>query len=390
MTGREPPGPVDRTEAHETSDPQVAVALDGVDPVTKSRTVTIQKEGEATVEIQASRRAKLRRFTRLQELGLVGVLAILVVYFSIYAPSFDTAANIKTIFMYLTVLGVLAIGQTLVILAGGFDLSNGAVLAFASAVGATILANGGNQAVATVAALGIGLGIGVANGVLVAVLRVNAFIATLGTYLIFYGVAYVYTGSATVGFPVSEWGFYGRDSFGGIPVSVIILVVLAAIVILVLHFTVFGRGVYAIGGNPQAARMAGIPVKRYLVIVFALSGLAAGVGALIQASLAAAGAASFAGQLNLQSITAVILGGAVLTGGEGGVVGSLLGVLIMETIIDGTTLMSMSTYFQDVVTGIVLLLAVMLASWRAYAAGHRVRVPAWMRARHDRPLSETT
>lgn len=338
--------------------------------------------------VEASRRARLRRFARLQELGLIVVLVIMVVYFSVYAPGFDTAANIKTIFMYSTVLGVLAIGQTLVILAGGFDLSNGAALAFASAVGATMLASGGNQAVATIVTLAIGLGIGVLNGVLVAVLRVNAFIATLGTYLIFFGVAYVYTTSATVGFPGSEWGFYGRDSIGGIPVSVFIVGVLAAIVILILHFTVFGRGVYAVGGNPQAARMAGIPVKRYLVVVFALSGLAAGVGALIQASLAAAGSASFAGQLNLQSITAVILGGAALSGGEGGIVGSLLGVLIMEGIIDGTTLMNMSTYFQDVVTGIVLLMAVMLASWRAYISGRRVRIPTWMRARHDRPAAE--
>jgi ribose transport system permease protein len=339
---------------------------------------------EQTPEIQASRRARFQRFTRLQELGLIVVLGIMVIYFSVYAPSFDTVANVKTIFMYSTVLGVLAIGQTLVVLAGGFDLANGAVLAFASAVGATMLAGGGNQATATVVVLAVGLGIGVLNGVLVAVLRVNAFIATLGTYLIFFGVAYVYTTSATVGFPVSEWGYYGRDSIGGIPVSVIIVGVLAIIVIMVLHFTVFGRGVYAIGGNPQAARMAGIPVKRYLVIVFALSGLAAGVGALIQASLAAAGAASFAGQLNLQSITAVILGGAALSGGEGGILGSLLGVMIMETIIDGTTLMSMSTYFQDVVTGIVLLLAVMLASGRAYLSGRRMRIPAWLRARHDR------
>jgi len=336
-----------------------------------------------------SRRAKMQRLTRFQEVGLVVVLAILVAYFSIYAPSFDSAANIKTIFMYLTVLGVLAVGQTLVILAGGFDLSNGAVLAFASAVGATMLASGGNQAVATVVVLAIGLGIGIVNGVLVAILRVNAFIATLGTYLIVYGAAYVYTGSATVGFPVTEWGFYGRDSVGGVPVSVIILAVIAAIIILVLKFTVFGRGVYAIGGNAQAARMAGIPVKRYLVTVFALSGLAAGVGALIQASLAAAGSASFSGQLNLQSITAVILGGAALSGGEGGIIGTLLGVVIMETIIDGTTLLGLSTYFQDVVTGVVLLLAVMLASWRAYMSGRRLRIPAWMRARHDRPVCET-
>lgn len=326
-------------------------------------------------------RQRLRRLTRIQESGLIGVLIVLAVYFSIAAPGFDTSENVKTIFIYLSVLGVLSVGETMVILAGGFDLSNGAVLAFASSIGATMLADGGNQELAVVATLAVALGIGLINGILVAVLRVNAFIATLGTYLIFSGAAYVYTNSQTVNFSLNEWVVFGRGSLGFIPAPVIILLVISVVLALVLRYTIFGRSLYAMGGNPQAARLAGIPVKRYMVIVFGISGLTAGVGALIQASLGAAGSATYTGQLNLQSITAVILGGAALTGGEGGILGTLFGVVITQTILDGLTLMNVSEFYQDVVTGIVLLIAVMLASGRAALAGRKIRLPQWAVAR---------
>jgi ribose transport system permease protein len=326
-------------------------------------------------------RQRLRQLARIQEFGLIVVLAILGVYFSIAAPGFDTSEDIKTIFIYLSVLGVLSVGETLVILAGGFDLSNGAVLAFASSIGATMLADGSNQVLAVVATLGVALGIGILNGVLVAVLRVNAFIATLGTYLIFSGAAYVYTNSQTVSFSLNEWVVFGRGNVGFIPAPLIILLVISIVLALVLRYTIFGRSLYAMGGNPQAARLAGIPVKRYMVIVFGISGLSAGVGALIQSSLGAAGSATYTGQLNLQSITAVILGGAALTGGEGGILGTLFGVLITQTILDGLTLMNVSEFYQDVVTGVVLLIAVMLASGRAALAGRKLRLPQWARAR---------
>lgn len=329
--------------------------------------------GDLVEQPRQTVRERFRRLTRVQEMGLVGVLAALVVYFSIAAPGFDTGENVKTIFVYLSVLGVLSVGETLVILGGGFDLSNGAVLAFASSIGATMLASGGNQVVAAVATLAVALGIGFVNGILVAVLRVNSFIATLGTYLIFSGAAYVYTNSQTVNFSLNEWVVFGRGSLWVIPTPVVILAVLSVIVALVLRYTVFGRSLFAMGGNAQAARLAGIPVKWYLVVVFALSGLSAGVGALIQSSLGAAGSASYTGQLNLQSITAVILGGAALTGGEGGVVGTLFGVVITQTILDGLTLMNVSEFYQDVVTGIVLLVAVMLASAREALSGRRRR-----------------
>ena len=172
------------------------------------------------------------------------------------------------------------------------------------------------------------------------------------------------------------------------PAPVLILLVLSVIAVLVLRYTVYGRSLYTIGGNPQAARLSGIPVKRYLVIVFVISGLSAGVGALIQASLGSAGYATYTGELNLQSITAVILGGAALTGGEAEYVGVLLGVVITQTILDGLTLMNVSEFYQDVVTGIVLLLAVLLANARQALSGRKLHLPGWVRARHARSADE--
>jgi ribose/xylose/arabinose/galactoside ABC-type transport system permease subunit len=307
---------------------------------------------------------RAQRLLITQELILFAVLIALVVYFSIAATGFDNGDNIKTIGIYLSVLGVLSIGQTLVIIGGGFDLSNGANLAFSSAVGATMLSHGDNQILAIVVVLVLATAIGLANGFFVAVCNINSFITTLATYLIFSGAAYVYTNSNTVSFSLNLWQAFGRGDVSIIPVPIIIFVVIAIIGGLTLRFTVFGRSLYAMGGNAPAARLAGISLRKNLLVVFALSGLSAGIGALIQSSLTSAGSASFAGQLNLQSITAVILGGAALTGGEGGVAGTVLGVVLTQTILDGMTLLNVSSFYQNIVTGIVLLCASILAAWR--------------------------
>ncbi len=329
---------------------------------------TEQGISASTLVASAGQSSRLRRLGTVQELVLVGILIILCLYFARFAPDFTSSDNIRTLLIYLSVLGVLAAGQTLVIIAGGFDLSNGANLALSSTIGATMLANGQNGAMAAIATVAVAVGIGLANGILVALAGINPFIATLASYLIVNGSAYVYTNSQTVDFSLDQWVVFGRASAGPIPSPVLILLGVFVSYFFLLRYSTFGRSIYAIGGNRQAARLAGLPVLRNTVIVYTLSGLTAGIGALIQASLLSAGSATFAGTLNLQSITAVILGGAALTGGEGGVWGTLLGVLITQTILDGLTLMNISSFFQDIVTGVVLLLAVLLGVLRSYVA----------------------
>lgn len=318
---------------------------------------------------RVSRRLRrLRRLGTIQELVLVVVLIILALFFARLAPNFTDVANIRTLLIYLSVLGVLAAGQTLVIIGGGFDLSDGANLALSSTVGATMLAAGQSEALATLATLAVAISVGLINGLFVAVAKINPFITTLATYLIANGAAYVYTNSQTVSFPLNKWVAYGRGAVGPIPVPVLILIGVFIAYFALLRYTTFGRSVYAIGGNSQAARFAGLPVMRNTILIYVLSGLTAGIGALIQSSLGSAGSATFTGTLNLQAITAVILGGAALSGSEGGVWGTLIGVLIMQTILNGLTLMNVSSFFQDIVTGVVLLLAVLLGVLRGYLA----------------------
>lgn len=306
----------------------------------------------------------------------------MILYFSAYATNFATAANLKTILIYLSVLGVLSVGQTLVMIGGGFDLSNGANLAFASTIGATMLLHGDNQGIAAVVTVLVAIGLGLINGILVAVLNVNAFIATLSTYLIYNGAAYVYTDSNTVNFPVNLWTVYGGGTVGVIPVPVIILAVCALLAAFLLRRTSFGRSLFAIGGNPVAARLSGISIRKNLIVVFALSGLTAGIGALIQSSLLSAGSASFTGELNLQSITAVVLGGAALSGGEGSVLGTIIGVGITQTMLDGLTLMNISSFYQNILTGVILLFAVTMASARQHLAR---RPPGWLQGKTRPP-----
>jgi len=342
----------------------VREAVDGV-PVAPTDEVPVAPADGVRGQRIAGR---LRRLGAVQELVLVLVLVVLAAFFARYAPNFIEAANIRTVLIYLSVLGVLAAGQTLVVISGGFDLSDGANLALASTIGATLLAGGQSEGVALVATLAAALAVGLINGVLVAVAGINPFITTLATYLIANGAAYVYTNSQTVSFPLNEWVTYGRGTIGPVPVPVVILLGVFVAFFLVLRYTTFGRSLYAIGGNPQAARLAGLPVRRNTILVYVLSGLSAGIGALMQSSLGSAGSATFTGQLNLQAITAVILGGAALSGGEGGVWGTLIGVLIMQTILNGLTLMNVSSFFQDIVTGVVLLLAVLLGVLRGSLA----------------------
>lgn len=311
---------------------------------------------------------RLRRLSQVQEVVLLVVLVALCLYFAIFAPNFTDSSNIRTVLIYLSVLGVLAAGQTLVIIGGGFDLSNGANLALSSTIGATMLSNGQSETLALLATLAMASLVGVINGMLVAIARINPFITTLATYLIANGAAYVYTNSQTVNFPLTEWVGFGRGTVGAVPIPVLILLGVFVVCYLLLRYTTFGRSLYAIGGNVQAAQLAGLAVRRNVILVYIISGFCAGIGALIQASLGSAGSASFTGQLNLQSITAVILGGTALAGGEGGVWGTLIGVLIMQTILNGLTLMNISSFFQDIVTGVVLLLAVLLGVFRSYLA----------------------
>ena len=199
---------------------------------------------------------------------------------------------------------------------------------------------------------------GLVNGLLVTRLRINPLITTLATFSIVRGLAFVLTNAQMNQLTDPGYVWIGRGDVAGVPVPFILMLVLYALFIFILRYTPFGRDIYAIGGNAMASRLAGVPVRRYLLSVFVISSLLAGVGGMVQSAQLAAGTPQLATGLEFTVIAAVVLGGTSMAGGKGTLIGSLIGVFILRTLDNGLILVNVSSYFQQVARGAVLILAV--------------------------------
>ncbi len=290
----------------------------------------------------------------------LGVIYLtMLVVFSILSPFFLTPDNFLNIGKTLAVVGIVAIGQTLVLISGGVDISVGSVAALSGVVTGLLWEKAGVPiGVAALAGLLSGALVGLVNGLLVTRARINPLISTLATYSAIRGLAFVLTNAQMNQLNHPQFQFLGRGDIGGIPFSLILMLVLYGIFFYILRHTPFGRDLYAIGGNPVASRLAGIPTQKYLLLVFILSGLLAAVGGLVSASQLAAGTPQAATGLEFTVIAAVVLGGTSLAGGKGTLIGSLIGVFILRTLDNGLILTNVSSYYQEVARGAVLILAV--------------------------------
>lgn len=291
-------------------------------------------------------------------LGLIAALIAEVVLFTILSEYFLDADNFRNIGRAMTIVGIVAIGQTVVIIAGGFDLSVGSVMAAAGMLSAYLVGSGVATPVALVAALGLGVVVGLLNGVVTSYLRINPLITTLATLAVVRGLAFVISdGQAEV---VSDETYLklGTDSVAGIPIVVVILLVLFVCVGFLLPRTRFGRYMYAIGSNARAARLAGVPVNRWRMLFYAVSGVLAAVAGCI--TVARTGQAEPSANLGaeLDVITAVILGGTSLNGGRGRLFGTFLALAVLAVLNNGLVLAGVESYWQQVVKGVVLLAAV--------------------------------
>ncbi len=322
---------------------------------------------ELEVNAPAQKDSLTRRFgnalTTTVTLLLAYILLMLVI--AALSPSFLTAANFANIARTLAVVGIVAVGETLVILAGGVDISVGSVAALAGVV-TSLLFDNEILPIWGCVAVGLlsGVVVGLTNGLIITRLRINPLITTLATFSIVRGVAFVLTGGQRNQLNDREFQFLGRGDLGGIPLSLILMLGLYLFVYIVLRSTPFGRDLYAIGGNAVAARLAGIRVRAYTLVAYTLCGLLAAGGGILLASQLAAGTPQAATGLEFTVIAAVILGGTSLSGGKGSIVGTLLGVLILRTLDNGLILIGVSSYFQDVARGAVLLLVVGLDQLR--------------------------
>ncbi|NLI90143.1 MAG: ribose ABC transporter permease [Epulopiscium sp.] len=291
--------------------------------------------------------------------SVIILLAISIVA-SILSPSFLSANNFFNVIRQITVAGIIGCGMTFVILTGGIDLSVGSILGLASVLSAGTLAATGNTLLAILVAIGVGLLCGMVNGVLVARYEIPPFIATLGMMTLLRGCVLVYTKGSPISIKEDSYKIIGKGSIIGIPIPIIILVVVYVIGHYILTQTTFGRSVYAIGGNREAARLSGISTKTSEWAVYAINGLLCGVAAVIlTARLGSAQSTSGQG-IEMDAIAAVILGGTSLSGGTGFVLPTVIGAMIMGIIDNILTLMNVNPHATNIVKGIVILIAVLV------------------------------
>ncbi|CAH0127994.1 Ribose import permease protein RbsC [Peribacillus simplex] len=297
-----------------------------------------------------------------QKFGPLLALVLLFIVITVLNPSFMEPNNILNLLRQTSINALIAFGMTFIILTGGIDLSVGSILALSSALMAGMMVSGLDPILAILVGILLGAIMGVINGILVSKGKMAPFIVTLATMTIFRGLTLVYTD----GKPITGIGdsvmfqMLGRGYFLGVPVPAVVMIIAFFILWFLLHKTSFGRKTYAIGGNEKASRISGIKVDRVKVAIYGLAGtMAAIAGAILTSRLNSA--QPTAGQsYEMDAIAAVVLGGTSLSGGKGRLFGTLVGVLIIGTLNNGMNLLGVSSFYQQVVKGAVILIAVLL------------------------------
>lgn len=299
-----------------------------------------------------------RKLASMREAALLGMIAILVIAMSITSPYFLSVANFQAVVSGLVPTAIIVVGMTILLVSGSFDLSVGSVMALSSTVVALLLLTGVPIPLAILAACTVGVSIGVLNGLIVTVLGVNPLIATLGTMSMARGAALVFTEGFSLSSLPEGFAIFGKAQILGLPLMAWIMLAIVCLGDIGLRRTRFLRQVYFIGGNERAAALSGIPVARVRVICFIISGVLASVAGCLLASRLMSGTPTAGNALELQVLAAAVIGGASLRGGEGTVLGAFLGVVFVALISNAMTMLAVSIYWQMIVTGFVLIVAV--------------------------------
>jgi ribose transport system permease protein len=287
-------------------------------------------------------------------------LIVLFIALSIASPYFLTANNLASVARQTAVFNTMALGMTIVIVSGGIDLSVGSILGLSGLIGTMALERGYPIPVGILIGLLAGTLCGFANGLMVTSLRIPPFVVTLGTLGIFRGLALIFSNGLPVHRIPPGFSFLGEGNLLGIPFVVWLLVICAVAVHVLLEHTRLGRYAFAIGSNRMAAVYAGIPVNFHVTAVYAIGGALTGLAGMIEASRLMTGQPTAGLGYELQAIAAVVIGGGSLNGGEGSVVGTLIGAFIMGLLSNGADLLNISNYWQQVIIGSVIILAVTL------------------------------
>jgi ribose transport system permease protein len=309
-----------------------------------------------------------RAYRLWQQLGIALVFILLCVIMSFAAPYFLDFSNLLNVARQASINAILAAGMTFVILTGGIDLSVGSALAVAGVLSVWLAAQGVPDVVAVLAGIVTGGLCGALNGVLIAKFKLSPFIVTLGALTYLRGLAYVTTGAYPLIKDDLGFAFLGNGSVGPIPWPVIIALVVFVVGYIVLKRTTFGRRVYAIGGNEQAARLSGINVDRALIWVYIISGICTGIAGIIFAARLLSAQPTGGQGYELDAIAAVVLGGTSFVGGVGSIMGTLIGALMIAVLNNGLVLMNVPFFYQLIIKGAVIIIAVLLDRIRARRA----------------------
>ena len=291
-------------------------------------------------------------------LTVAGALLILIVFFAIGTPYFLSGKNFLNIGLYAAIVGCISCSVTFINISGMIDLSVGSQIAVVGMVAAIVSRMGTPWYLVCLAALAAGVLCGFINGFFITVFKLNAFITTIATMQTLRGFAFLLSDGQSLPISDGAFKFIGRGYLLGIPVSLLIMVASYLIFDVISKYTVFGRNVYLIGGNAQASYLAGIKVNRMRMNLYLLNGFMAGVAGILLAAQTGSGMPNAAATYNMTALSAVILGGVALTGGKGTIFGTFLGCMVLSVLQNGMTMMSVGTYWQDIIIGFVLIFSV--------------------------------
>jgi ribose transport system permease protein len=318
-----------------------------------------------------------RGFFASQTAYVAAALVVIMIIMSLLSSAFLSSGNLANVAKNFSFVGIVTLGVTLVIVTGGIDLSVGSTMALAAITCAIVMQALSGTALdgiplagmilSLVAGLGVAVLIGLANGFLIAKVGLSPFVTTLGMLSIVRGLAYAVTegrGQAPTGADVNLFYDLTDGNLAGVPVAVIYLLILAAILGVVLHHTAFGRHVFALGGNEKAAALTGVAVERVKIAVYVLSALSAGFAGILMVGWLGSAPANLATGYELTIIAAAVIGGANLTGGVGGPAGAVIGALLIEVIRNGLVLAGINAYWQIVLVGAIIILAVLVDRMR--------------------------
>lgn len=303
-----------------------------------------------------------KQFKENQNLGTIAALIILIVFVSVLNPAFLQVNNLLNLMRQLIINGFIALGMTFVILTGGIDLSVGSTLAFTSAIFAGLLQNGMATGLAILITLALGLALGLINGILITKGKLAPFIVTLATMTIFRGLTLVYMDGRPISGPKDNFAFQflGKGQVFGIPFQVILFLIVYIVLSTLLNKTSHGRKIFAVGGNEKASFISGIKIDKVKVLVYVISALMAVISGLVLTSRLNSAQPTAGSAYEMDAIAAVVLGGTSMTGGSGSLTGTLIGILILGVLNNGLNLLGVSSFYQQIVKGVVILIAVLI------------------------------